>query len=169
MKRKWKTTVEPPPWTPFVEAALPEGEIGDMIRKDPTYVGTFINSRYQVQITQSENGMMWLAIVNKDRSARHDWRDFQRIKNELCGEEREALEIYPAESRLVDTNNQFHLFVLPAGESIPLGYAERDVGDLHMDGAAHKQRPFEVKPKDLNTLPRDAKDPGFAPARDLKK
>ena len=38
-----------------------------------------------------------------------DWRHFQRIKNELIGEECEAVELYPAESRLVDTSNKYHL------------------------------------------------------------
>lgn len=51
-----------------------------------------------------------LSIRNQDRSARHDWRDFQRIKNQLAGPEWEAVEIYPAESRLVDSANQYHLF-----------------------------------------------------------
>jgi hypothetical protein len=36
----------------------------------------------------------------------HDWRDLQRIKNQLVGPECEAVELYPAESRKVDTANQ---------------------------------------------------------------
>ena len=49
----------------------------------------------------------------KDKKAIHDWRHFQQIKNELVGSEVEALEIYPAESRLHDAVNQYHLFCLP--------------------------------------------------------
>ena len=91
--------------------------------------------------------------TRRDRSATHDWRHLQRIKNELCGPEREAIELYPAESRLVDTNNQYHLFVLPEGFTMPLGYAERDVADV-VDGK-HQQRPFGIKPEGLN-----AREPG---------
>lgn len=117
--------------------------------QDPTFVGVFKNNKYQVSIYTRE-GLTWLAIVRIDREAIHDWRDIQRIKNELMGPEREACELYPAESRLVDTNNQFHLFVLPEGASFPFGYDERDVSDCIAPGTKHKQRPFEVPPKDLN-------------------
>jgi hypothetical protein len=51
-----------------------------------------------------------LSIKRHDKEAFHDWRVFQRIKNAILGEEWEGVEIYPAESRLVDTCNQYHLF-----------------------------------------------------------
>jgi hypothetical protein len=131
------------PWTPF-ENATPGSPVGDK--------HVVINSLYQVSI-EEHNNWTWLAIIRRDRTAVHDWRDLQRIKNELCGPEREALEIYPAESRLVDTNNQFHLWVLPEGETLPVGYTERDVGDKPF--GAHKQRPFKDPPEDLNAKPHD--------------
>ena len=87
----------------------------------------------------------------------HDWRHFQRIKNELCGPEREAIELYPAESRLVDTNNQFHLFVFEAEMTLPLGYVKRDVAD-DVGGTSHQQRPFDDPPDDLNALGPEAAD-----------
>ena len=34
----------------------------------------------------------------------------------------EAIEIYPAESRLVDTSNQYWLWCLPPGEHVPVGF-----------------------------------------------
>ncbi len=40
-----------------------------------------------------------LSIQNTDGSARHDWRELQQIKNEVVGQENEAIELYPAESR----------------------------------------------------------------------
>ena len=141
-----------PAWTPF-ENGVFNAEHTKLLESEPGYIGTFVNSRYQVLMREYDSPLgrvTWLAIVNRDRSARHDWRDFQRIKNELLGPEREAMEVYPAESRLVDTNNQFHLFVLPEGHCIPLGYMERDVADQQVEGSFHKQRPFEVRPADLN-------------------
>jgi hypothetical protein len=39
----------------------------------------------------------------------HNWRHLQQIKNDICGEESEALELYPAMSRIVDTVNQGRL------------------------------------------------------------
>lgn len=56
-----------------------------------------------------------------------DWGEFQKIKNELCGSERTAIEIYPKESFLHDTDNCYHLWVFPEGAEMPLGYFNRDV------------------------------------------
>ena len=50
-----------------------------------------------------------------DQSAHHDWRDFQRIKNDIVGPEYEAVELYPAESRLLDPSNRFYLWCFPKG------------------------------------------------------
>ena len=36
-----------------------------------------------------------LMIYRKDSLPRHDWRHFQRIKNDIIGEECEAFELYP--------------------------------------------------------------------------
>lgn len=90
--------------------------------------------------------MIWLSIKSIDQSARHDWRHFQRIKNELVGSECEGLELYPAESRCVDASNQFHLFVLKDPKfRLPVGFNERYVVDecdaTKKIGAV--QRPFE--------------------------
>lgn len=56
-----------------------------------------------------------ISLTATDESARHDWRDFQSIKNALVGEEWEAVELYPAESRLRDPSNRFYLWCAPLG------------------------------------------------------
>ena len=72
-----------------------------------------------------------------------DWRHFQQIKNEIAGEEREAVEIYPAESRKVDTSNKWHLWVLPEGEKVNLGWKDRDVQYGELRGVPGlRQRPL---------------------------
>lgn len=89
-----------------------------------------------------------LSIRNQDRGVRHDWRHFQRIKNQLCGPEWEAMEIYPAESRLVDGANQYHLWCFPF--RIGIGFPERLVANpaqSHMASPGSVQRDFE--PVDL--------------------
>jgi hypothetical protein len=55
---------------------------------------------------------MHLSIKRYDRAPIRNWRHFQQIKNEVCGPESEAVELYPAESRLVDNANQYHLWVM---------------------------------------------------------
>lgn len=105
----------------------------------------WVNNRYVVIKKDMEDGYTWLSIRRIDRNAIRDWRHFQRIKNELCGKEREGFELYPAESRLVDEANQYHLWVLPEGEQIPVGWNTRFVGDADEAAAigAKQRKPEE--------------------------
>ena len=102
--------------------------------------------------------MIHLSIKRNDRQPIHDWRDLQRIKNELVGPEFEAVELYPAESRMVDGANQFHLWVIidPAVR-FPFGFAERLVSENPGEGAV--QRPFEPdnRPADADTVSRETR------------
>lgn len=86
--------------------------------------------------------MIWLSIRRQDRAAIRDWRHFQQIKNELVGAECEAVEMYPAESRLVDTANQYHLWCLTDPEARwPFGFDQRLVTDAaHGSGAKQRAR-----------------------------
>lgn len=47
------------------------------------------------------------------------WGERQRIKNELLGRERTAVEVFPAVSELVDGANAYHLWVMPEGMALP--------------------------------------------------
>lgn len=84
--------------------------------------------------------LLHLSIKRRDKAAIHDWRKLQEIKNALIGPECEAVELYPAESRLVDAANQYHLwaFADPAFR-LPFGFNERMVTDV--PGGNAKQRP----------------------------
>lgn len=53
-----------------------------------------------------------LSIKRNDRKPIHSWADLQWIKNQLVGPETEAIELYPAESRVIDAANQYHLWVI---------------------------------------------------------
>ncbi len=83
------------------------------------------NDLYEVTVRTHKEGWplgggnwVQIGICCVDGEPRHDWRDFQAIKNQLCGEEWEAVELYPAESRLVDPSNYYILFCAP---KIPIG------------------------------------------------
>jgi len=89
----------------------------------------FENDVYHVEINYAP------PFINLD-IRRHDagnckvWRDLQQIKNELVGPEHEAVELFPAESRLVDTANQYHLWVHVSSDfRFPFGYSTRCVFD----------------------------------------
>jgi len=148
-----------PKWQPMANASLGAEREAQMLEADPQYVGTFKNHLYQVMMREypyepgdTSRMISWLIIRRIDSEAVHDWRHFQRIKNELCGTDREGFEMYPAESRLVDTSNQYHLFVMPKGVDMPFGYEYRDVSDASRlkEHNRNKQRPFNEPPADLN-------------------
>ena len=82
----------------------------------------WMNDIYTVLKREYEDGVVHLSIRRNDRGPARDWRHFQQIKNQLLGEEVEAVEIYPAESRVVDAANQYHLWARP-GVRVPFGFA----------------------------------------------
>lgn len=98
----------------------------------------WINNRYQVVVDfvessddrhddrdiPKEQKLAHLSIHSHDRGPMRNWRHLQQIKNEVCGEERFGVEVFPAESLLVDTSNEYHLFVLPEGETMGFGLDE---------------------------------------------
>ncbi|QNE18110.1 hypothetical protein F1D05_09695 [Kribbella qitaiheensis] len=94
----------------------------------PTGEQVWQNSRYTVLVAvRNDHAVRWaglegahdahLSFRRRDRQPEPiSWRDIQRIKSELCGSEAEALECFPAESRLIDGSNQRHLWVWRQGK-----------------------------------------------------
>ena len=93
-----------------------------------------------------ENGiqLVQLSISRRDGRPARDWRDLQAMKNQLVGPECEGIELYPAESRVVDTANQSHVWVFnDPSFRIPIGWTrgvKMDAAESAMGGAM--QRPF---------------------------
>jgi len=110
--------------------------------KDCTY---WCNDLYQVQVRPlPEIRFVHLNIRRRDGGPiLRDWRHFQQIKNELVGPECEAIELYPAESRLVDQTNKYHLYACtdPAFR-FPIGWTERDVSYVNGSLPGTRQRPL---------------------------
>lgn len=106
------------------------------------------NDRYQVNLRKIiGNGslptLVHLSIRRIDRKPVRDWRDMQRIKNQLVGPENEGIELFPAESRLVDTANSFHIWVVDDPTfKFPFGFHEgRYVQSENIGGG--QQRPLD--------------------------
>ena len=116
MGKKKKGPTPPRKWQPLGRG-VPTG-----ITLDADSDEVWVNDRYIIHVDYADaeegrDGFLHVSLRNRANTAwAHDWRDLQRIKNEIAGPEREACELYPAESRLVDEANQFHLWVLPEGE-----------------------------------------------------
>jgi len=95
----------------------------------------YLNDKYQVIVQRNDGPEGWpdiihLSIKRRDKDVIHDWRELQEIKNAIVGPENEAVELYPAESRLVDSANQFHLWCLSEpGHLFPFGMFTKAVKD----------------------------------------
>lgn len=125
--------------SPEMIKVLPEGDVPDKI---------MVCDFYEVWMrdikTERWPMMVYLSIKRRfTKEVIRDWRHLQKIKNELVGPENEAVELFPAESRLVDTSNQYHLWVLKdAGQRFPFGYNNRMVASYSALGA--QQRSFDA-------------------------
>lgn len=112
------------------------------------------NNLYQCFVRPvAASNMTHLSLKRNDRAPIRDWRHMQQIKNEVCGPDREAVELYPAEERLADAANEYHLWVLPAGERFKFGFVdglvldEKDMARYNADrgltGGKARQRAFQ--------------------------
>ena len=141
-------------WTPLAQAAAlrasPEvlaaraAETPDRLAHYEANTTYWVNDLYQVSRTIHDDGLIHLCIRRRDgRPIFRDWRHFQRIKNELVGPECEGVELYPAESRLTDTSNKFHIRCVPdPAFRFPFGFTERDVADVGGVSPGLRQRRF---------------------------
>jgi hypothetical protein len=111
-----------------------------------TSLHLFANDLYEVEV-RNEHPFICLSITRHDGQSCKEWKHLQQIKNELIGPENEAVELFPAESRLIDTNNEYHIWVhadphyrFPVGWNaarIVLDEPLRVPNPLHMDSAAN--------------------------------
>lgn len=83
----------------------------------------YVNGKYSVQVrtVQTPWGDVEHAVIRNTGGTDIPWAEKQQIKNELFGPERVAIEVFPAESELIDAANMYHIWVLPAGTKLPFG------------------------------------------------
>lgn len=137
-----------PSWSSFVELHGPGSEFCRMVGCDRAYA----NSRYQVVVAFERTPPGWpplmhLSIKAHDKRCVHDWRDMQRIKNELAGTMAEGVELFPAENRLMDEANQFHIYcVHPLMGGFPFGQRERTRYTQEELDEEHREVPEMLRP-----------------------
>ena len=143
-----------PTWQEVVKASklygkeIPKGQAKKFLRtfeKQECWENNLYRAQVHPTPSLSKGENLWnvteVSITRVDQEAIHDWRHFQYIKNDIFGEDREAVELYPVEARLMDTANTYWLYVLPEGKIFPFGLTGRHVNDS-WGLAASKQRPF---------------------------
>jgi len=83
------------------------------------------NSNFRIMFfdRQTEWGYVEHLMISRHDNKRIDnhWNTLQRIKNEVMGEDRLAVEVYPPVSELINATNAYHLWVLPENFKLPFG------------------------------------------------
>jgi hypothetical protein len=121
------------------------------LRQDKDHPHLWGNDQVSVSITKTTlddgTGYAHLSYHRRDRAPIRDWRVGQAIKNQLCGLEWEAVEIYPAESRKVDTANEYWLWAFEG--QFPFGFEKADlatqaqIDEAHVEGGGNGEGPVQ--------------------------
>lgn len=123
MARIWKQTVSPKQlndiahcyngkWMPQMDRCWMSDDGYEVMSR---LLITSIGKVEHVTITDHRHNL------SSDGSGDIPWAVKQSIKNELFGEDRVAIEVFPEESKLVDVMDVYHLWVLPKFFKMPFG------------------------------------------------
>lgn len=139
-------------WDPLLPAAPSHP---DYYEKAGITVPTrgYRNQLYSVFARDHEDGSIHISFHRHDRSAIRDWRHYQAIKNEVAGPERTAIEVFPPESYLFDTANEYHLWVLPEDVQLPYLAMHPEGPHLMTDADVKEQLGADTKARQRNWQP----------------
>lgn len=113
-------------WGPWETMSLPDGIPGasgwcrDIRRVHRNLIYVVL-----VRPLQLPDGTGHHLAIRTASQAEPPWRDKQRIKNELFGDESLAVQVMPAESQLVDAADMYHMWILPEGSNLPFSLMEK--------------------------------------------
>jgi hypothetical protein len=72
------------------------------------------NKVFAVLERDAPGGVTHLAVSSMS-TVRPSWPEMQRIKNELAGSHRTAVEVYPPQAQVIDEADMYHIWILPEG------------------------------------------------------
>ncbi len=134
MTKKIKRIVDPK-WGPWEQrpAAVAQANAGLWGSELVGMLAAYVNRVYSVQefAEVREQGLLRGQLVTHLLIRRHDgttnvpWADKQRIKDDLAGPDRLAVEVFPPTDALVDERNLYHLWVFPAGTTLGVSLTNR--------------------------------------------
>lgn len=96
-------------------------------------------------------------IVSTGGSNPIGWNEKMQIKNELFGEDRFAIEVYPKQDKLVDVCDVYHLWVFPKGVDMPFG-----IHPTEYEKSKAVNRKCEFTPGDASKLQKAMKKSKFS-------
>lgn len=105
----------------------------DKNRRPPTdikhpagFIDGWCNNIFSVQ--RYESSYWHRVMVRRHDSGRIVWAEMQRIKNELFGEDRIAIEVLPRQRDLVDSANMYWFFLVPESDERIIDLATNNQG-----------------------------------------
>ena len=106
-------------WGKWERAETPNGGPGSGWVRDIRWI--FKNDLYVVlcRPLKTEIGAVVHCAIRTASHLEPPWRDKQRIKSELFGPERSAVEVMPPEDETVDEVEMYHIWILPEGYRLP--------------------------------------------------
>lgn len=113
-------------WNEFEDVTLESREKSDMFGRDPRGYAdqVFKNNKYIVQVFQGiyRKGSFYTKVMVRrcDAAPLSCWQDLYRIKNEIFGEETEAVQFLPPKSELVDVANLYWFWILTPESLFPM-------------------------------------------------
>lgn len=113
-------------WLPWETRTFPKGTVGQTWLAQIGEART--NGFYVAMVRYLDGGpagRIHLAIRTAS-NREPPWRDLQRIKNELFGPERFAVQVCPPQSRLIDEADMYHLWIMAEGYTPGFGLDPRD-------------------------------------------
>ena len=112
-------------WNDFEDISNAIDDIAGRLpgRSSPLPSKVYKNNIYSVQVFPypcAWGNCLKVLIRRHDAKPIHSWCDMQRLKNEVFGDDRIMLEVYPKQCNLIDVANMYWFFVLPWGFDCPI-------------------------------------------------
>lgn len=86
--------------------------------------------------------------MTSDGSGDISWSEKMQIKNELFGENRFAVEVYPKQKNLVDVSDVYHLWVFDKKVDMPFGIAPKEYRPAVNRGYSFSEEDFHAMAED---------------------
>jgi hypothetical protein len=112
-------------WGEWETLTFPRGSVGKTWAAD--FTTAHKNKVFSVLDRTLANGVRHLAVSSLS-GIRPGWREMQRIKDDLAGCDKTAVEVYPPATEIVDQADMFHIWVLTA--PLDFSLSERRILEL---------------------------------------
>jgi hypothetical protein len=102
-------------WNKFEDVTFEPRTIEILSRMDYKIDKVYRNNKYIVMVYYNEekNNKLYTKVMcrRSDSKPIYSWQDLYRIKNEIFGEETEAIQLLPKASELIDEANLYWFFI----------------------------------------------------------